>query len=88
VSVAGVKMLVMETSLINQCLLNLYAPIYMGGKVRWQHKSQRLVLDTGDLLRSCGSFALGRACRPTRIYPRGEFRQSTGTTRGALCWKT
>jgi len=34
VSVAGVKMLVMETSLINQRLLNLYAPIYTGGKVR------------------------------------------------------
>jgi hypothetical protein len=59
VSVCGVKMLVMETSLINQRLLNLYAPIYMGGKVRWQHKSQSLVLDTGDALRCFRQCARG-----------------------------
>ena len=60
VSVADVKMLVMETTLINQRILNLYAPIYMGGQVRWAHRSQSLVLDTGDALRSVGSFAAGR----------------------------
>ena len=60
VSVCGVKCLVMETSLINQRLLNLYSPIYMGGKVRWVHRNQSLVLDTGDALRSVGSFAAGR----------------------------
>jgi len=60
VSVGGAKMLVMETSLINQRLLNLYSPLYMGGKVRWQHRNQSLVLDTGDALRSVGSFAAGR----------------------------
>jgi hypothetical protein len=60
VSVCGVKMLVMETSLINQRLLNLYSPVFMGGKVRWVHRNQSLVLDTGDALRSVGSFAAGR----------------------------
>ena len=63
VSVCGVKMLVMETSLINQRLLNLYAPMYMGGKVRWVHRNQSLVLDNGDALRSVGSFAAGRLQR-------------------------
>ena len=71
VSVAGVKMLVMETSLINQRLLSLYAPIYMGGKVRWQHRSQSLVLDTGDALRSVGSFAAGRLQTNADLAPWG-----------------
>ena len=71
VSVCGVKMLVMETSLINQRLLNLYAPIYMGGKVRWQHRSQSLVLDTGDALRSVGSFAAGRLQTNADLAPWG-----------------
>ena len=31
----------------------------MGGLVRWAHRSQSLVLDTGDALRSVGSFVAG-----------------------------
>ena len=61
----------METNLINQRLLDLYAPIYMGGKVRWVHRSQSLVLDTGDALRSVGSFAAGRLQTNADLAPWG-----------------
>ena len=71
VSVAAVKMLVRETTLINQLPLNLYAPIYMGGQVRWVHRSQSLVLDTGDALRSVGSFAAGRLQTNADLAPWG-----------------
>ena len=63
------KSLVMETSLINQRLLNLYSPVYMGGKNRWVHRNQSLVLDTGDALRSVGSFAAGRLQTNSDLAP-------------------
>ena len=43
----------------------------MGGKVRWQHRSQILVLDTGDALRSVGSFAAGRLQTNADLSPWG-----------------
>ena len=41
----------------------------MGGKVRWQYRNQPLVLDTGDALRSVGSFAAGRLQTNADLLP-------------------
>ena len=71
VSVAGVKMLVLETSLINQRLLNLDAPIYMVGLARWVHRSQSVVLDAGDALRTVESLAAGRLQPNADLAPWG-----------------
>ena len=39
--------------------------------MRWQHRSQSLVLDTGDALRRGGSFAAGRLQTNADLASRG-----------------
>jgi hypothetical protein len=54
VSVGAVKLLVLESSLINQKLITSYLPIYLGGEVRWASRTASLVLSTTDALKSVG----------------------------------
>ena len=55
VAVGYAKLLVMQTSLVNQRLLHQYCPVYMGGLGRWAHRNTSHVSDTADALRSVGS---------------------------------
>mgnify|MGYP002809826456 CR=1 FL=1 len=59
VSVGAAKMLVLETTLINQKLITSYLPIYLGGEVRWANRTTSLVLSTTDALKSAGFCHIG-----------------------------
>ncbi len=54
VSVGAAKLLVLESSLINQKLITSHLPIYLGGEVRWASRTASLVLSTTDALKSVG----------------------------------
>ncbi len=59
VSIGAVKLLVLETTLINQKLITSYLPIVIGGQVRWANRTTSLVLSTTDALKSVGFCHIG-----------------------------
>jgi hypothetical protein len=59
VSVGAAKLLVLESSLLNQKLITSYLPIYLGGEVRWASRTASLVLSTTDALKSVGFCHMG-----------------------------
>ena len=54
VSVGATKLLVMETTLINQKLITSFQPTYQGGKVLFAHRSMSQLLTLDQALQSVG----------------------------------
>ena len=50
----GAKMIVCESTLINQKLFASFMPIYVGGQTRFAHRSMSSVMQLGDALQSVG----------------------------------
>ncbi len=71
VSVGAVKLLVMQTSLINQKLVTSYLPIYLGGGGRWASRTASLVLSTTDALKCVGFAHLGELSFSSNLDLRG-----------------
>jgi hypothetical protein len=59
VSVGAAKLLVLESSLINQKLITSYLPLVLGGEVRWASRTASIVLSTTDALKSVGFCHMG-----------------------------
>ena len=54
VAVSFTKLLVCQTSLVNQKLFSYFCPIYCGGQTRFVHRTASLVLSLSDALRAVG----------------------------------
>jgi len=97
VSVGATKLLVMETTLINQKLITSFQPTYQGGKVLFAHRSMSQLLSLADALQSVGfcknveaamnnNDDLKNSLNPTRIMVVDYFFQATltDTAKGSL----
>jgi hypothetical protein len=54
ISVGNTKLLVMETTLINQKLITSFTPVYQGGRTLFAHRSMSQLLSLDDALQSVG----------------------------------
>ena len=54
VSVSASKLLLLETTLVNQKLITSFLPVYIGGEIRWCSRQTSLTLSTTDALMSVG----------------------------------
>ena len=59
ISVSYVKLLIAESSLINQKLFASYLPVYFGGLTRFVHRSMSIVHRLADALQDVGFFVQG-----------------------------
>ena len=50
----GAKLIVCESTLINQKLFASFMPIYIGGQTRFAHRSMSSIMQLGDALQSVG----------------------------------
>lgn len=54
INVGGAKLLIAETTLINQKLVTSFAPTYQGGKVLFSHRSMSLMLELDEAIQAVG----------------------------------
>ena len=99
VSVGYTKLLIMETTLINQKLITSFTPVYQGGRTLFAHRSMSQLLSLDDALQSVGfckqtaaAFAtnvdLVNGLNPTRIVlvDWRFFASPTEADRGSLLY--
>ena len=99
VSVGYTKLLIMETTLINQKLITSFTPVYQGGRTLFAHRSMSQLLSLDDALQSVGfckqtaaAFAnntdLVNGLNPTRIIlvDWRFFASPTDADRGSLLY--
>jgi hypothetical protein len=60
IAVSYTKLLIAESSLINQKLFASFLPIYYGGLLRFIHRSMSMSMDLGDALTDVGFFVADR----------------------------
>ena len=61
VSVGGVKLLLMEQTLVNQKCLASFSPSYLGGATRFLHRTMSQTLSLDDALQAVGFAKLSSA---------------------------
>lgn len=91
VSCSGVKLLLLEMSLVNQKLLASFLPTYIGGAVKFVHRTMSQTLSLGDALTSVGfpkpstttyrgNYDLAQSPSPRILVVDWFFRSSTATS--------
>jgi hypothetical protein len=91
VSVGGVKLLLMEQTLVNQKLLASFSPSYLGGNTRFLHRTMSQTLSLDDALQAVGfaklssapwqgNYDLAQSPSPRILIVDWYFRSSTATS--------
>jgi hypothetical protein len=87
----GQKMLYLEMSLTNQKLLASFLPVYIGGAVRFAHRTMSQTLDLGSALQAVGfaklsaapyggNYDLAQAPSPRILVVDWYYRQSVSSS--------
>lgn len=91
VSVSGTKLLCLEMTLVNQKMLASFLPTYIGGAVKFVHRTMSQTLSLGEALASVGfprpgamvyrgNFDLAQSPQPRILVVDWFFRSSTTTS--------
>jgi hypothetical protein len=91
VSVGGVKLLLMEQTLVNQKLLASFSPSYLGGHTRFLHRTMSQTLSLDDALQAVGfaklssvawqgNYDLAQSPSPRILIVDWYFRSSTANS--------